>query len=159
MIPLLYKRHQIVTSKDNIYVIGGLRDVCVKEPVIPFVEMYSGETNSWALVTNQPAMHDVEIDSFGAVSIESGVLLAGGVEPNTNSCTSRVAYVEFNDGCSNVLQLATLLLARAGHCLVTSGERVYAIGGFRTPYTHGSPGGIQSVESYDIRKGWILIYI
>ena len=143
----------MVASNDHIFAIGGLRDVCIKGPVIPFAETFNGETNSWARVTHQPAIHDVAFDSFCAASIESGVLLVGGVDLRTNRCTSRVSCVQFNDGCSNVSQLSPLIFPRAGHCLVTSGERAFAIGGFQTPYTHGSPDGIRSVDSYDIRQG------
>ena len=139
--------------KNNIFAIGGLRDVCVKDPVIPFVEMFRGQTNSWDPVPHQPDVNDVEIDSFRAVSINSGVLLAGGVDPKTNSCISCVTSVELTDGSSNIVQLAPLLFPRAGNCLVRSGEHVYAIGGFQTPYTHNSPDGIRSVECYDIEKG------
>lgn len=144
-----------MASKNNLFAIGGLRDVCVKDPVIPFVERFRGGTNSWDPVPHQPAVHDVEVDSFCAVSTGSSVLLVGGVDPQTNSCSSSVSSVQLTDDSSNVVQLSSLLFPRAGHCLVTSGDHAYAIGGFQTPHTHDSPDGNRSVECYDIAKGQV----
>ena len=147
------KRHQMVAFKSDLFAIGGLRDVCVRDPVIPFVETFHGQTNAWDSVPYQPAVQDLEIDSFCAVSTGSGVLLVGGVDPKTNRCTSRVSSIELRDDSSTVIQLSSLLFPRAGHCLVTSAEKAYAIGGFQTLNTHDSPDGIRSVERYNMAKG------
>lgn len=144
----------MVTLEDKLFAIGGLRDVCVSDPVIPFVERFSGHTNSWDTVDYQPAVHDVELDSFCAVSTgRSSVLLVGGLDPKTNRCSSNVFSVELKDGSSSVMRLASLSLPRAGHCIVLSGDHVYAIGGFQTPYPHAIPDVIRSVECYDVTKG------
>ena len=145
----------MVTLKDKLFAIGGLRDVCVSDPVIPFVERFSGQSNSWDTVDYQPAVHDVELDSFCAVSTgRSSVLLVGGLDPKTNRCTSNVFSIELKDGSqSSVMPLASLFFPRAGHCLVLSGDHVYAIGGFQAPNSHVFPDVIRSVECYDITKG------
>lgn len=142
-----------MASKESLFVIGGLRDVCVRDPMIPFVEIFRGQTNSWDPVPHQPAVRDLEIDSFGAASAGSSILLVGGVESKTSSCTSCVCSVELRDDSSNVVKLTSLSLPRAEHCLVTSGKHAYAIGGFQTPNTRDSPSGIRSVERYDMAKG------
>ncbi|KAL9964182.1 hypothetical protein ACROYT_G027777 [Oculina patagonica] len=146
-------RLQMVTLEDKLFVIGGLRDVCVSDPVIPFVERFSGQSNLWDAVEYQPAVHDVELDSFCALSTgRSSVLLVGGLDPKTNRCTSNAFTVELKDGSSSVMPLASLSFPRAGHCLVLSGDHVYAIGGFQTPYPHAIPDAIRSVECYDATK-------
>lgn len=144
----------MVTLKDKLLAIGGLRDVCVKDPSIPFIERFSGNSNSWDAIDHQPAVHDVELDSFCAVSTgPSSVLLVGGLDPKNNTCTSNVSAVELKDEASSVGQRASLLFPRAGHCLVSSGDFVYAIGGFQTPNTLAIPEGMRTVECYDKTKG------
>ena len=152
-----------MTLEDKLFAIGGLRDVCARDPVIPFVERFSGQSNSWDAIEHQPAVHDVELDSFCAVTTgRSSVLLVGGLDPKTNRCTSDVSSVEFKDDSSSVVQLASLFVARAGHCLVLSGDRVYAIGGFQAPHTHVIQDAIRNVECYDMAKGksthWSAIF-
>lgn len=143
----------MVTSEEKLFAIGGLRDVCVRDSVKPFVEMFCGQTNSWVPVPHQLAVCDEEIDSFCAVSTGSNVLLVGGVDPKTNSCSSRVYSFELRDNSSSVASLSSMLCPRAGHCLVTSGDNAYAIGGFGIPYTPDSRDGMRSVECYDMAKG------
>lgn len=147
----------MVTLGDKLFAIGGLRDVCVRDPVIPFVERFSGQSNLWDAINYQPAMHDVELDSFCAVSTgPSSLLLVGGLDPKTDRCTSSVFCVELKDGSSSVAPLASLCFPRAGHCVVLLGHRVYAIGGFQAPLQHVIPDVIRSVETYDMAKGKIL---
>ena len=146
-------RHQVVVSDDNLLVIGGLRDVCVKEPISAFVEMFSGQTNVWVPVPQQPAVRDIEIDSFGAVSTGSRVLVVGGIDSKANKCTSSVYSIEFGEDTSRVVPLSSLLVPRAGHCLVTIGNCAYTIGGFQTPFTHTPPDGLEVVECYDLEGG------
>lgn len=145
----------MVTLKDKLFAIGGLRDVCVNDPVTPFVERFSGQSNSWHSVDYQPAMHDLELDSFCAVSVGcSSVLLVGGLDPKTNRCTSNVFSVELKESSSSVMPLASLSVPRAGHCLISSRDHVYAIGGFQTSYpAHVMEDVIPSVERYDVTKG------
>ena len=144
----------MVSLEDKLFAIGGLRDVCVSDPVIPFVERFNGQSNSWHSVDYQPAMHDLELDSFCAVSTgRSSVLLVGGLDPKTNRCTSNVFSVELKESSSRVMPLASLSVPRAGHCLVSSRDHVYAIGGFQTSYPHVVADVIPSVERYDVAKG------
>ena len=147
----------MVTLEDKLFAIGGLRDVCVKDPVIPFVERFSGQSNLWDSINYQPSMHDVELDSFCAVSTgPNSLLLVGGLDPKTDGCTSSVFRVELKDDSSSVASLASLCFPRAGHCVVLLGHRVYAIGGFQAPRQQVIPDLIPSVETYDIVKGKIL---
>ncbi|XP_068739435.1 uncharacterized protein [Montipora capricornis] len=151
-------RHQVVVCDDNLLVIGGLRDVCVKEPISAFVEMFSGQTNVWVPVPQQPAVRDIEIDSFGAVSTGSRVLVVGGIDSKANKCTSSVYSIEFGEDTSRVVPLSSLLVPRAGHCLVTIGDCAYTIGGFQTPFTHTPPDGLKVVECYDLEgDAWNVV--
>lgn len=143
-------RHQMLVLGGQLLVLGGLRDVCVKEPFTPFVEMFSRQTNSWDPVLHQPEVRDVEIDSFCAVSTGNKVLVVGGINSGVNNCTSCVYSIE---GSSRTALLSGLSVPRAGHCLVTSGERTYAIGGFQTPFTGTMPEGLRSVECYELEQG------
>ena len=147
----------MVTMEDKLFAIGGLRDVCVRDPAIPFVERFSGQSNLWDSINYQPSMHDVELDSFCAVSTgHSSLLLVGGLDPKADRCTSSVFSVEFKDGSSSIVSLASLCFPRAGHSVVLLGNKVYAIGGFQAPRQHVTPDMIRSVETYDIAKGKIL---
>ena len=151
---LISSRLQLVTSQDNMLAIGGLRDVCVKERAIPFIERFSGQSNSWDATDHQPVVHDFELDSFGAVSTGSTTfLLVGGLDPKTNRCTSHVSIFELKDGSWFVGQRKSLLFPRAGHCLVSSGDNVYAIGGFQVPNTFAIREGMRTVECYDSTRG------
>ncbi|PFX22730.1 Kelch-like protein 12 [Stylophora pistillata] len=152
-------RLQLVTLQDNIFAIGGLRDVCVKEPAIPFIERFSGQSNSWDATEHQPAVCDVELDSFCAVSTSSStVLLVGGLDPKTSRCTSQVSSFELKDKIWLIEQREPLLFARAGHCLVSSGDRVYALGGFQEPNTLAIREGMRTVECYDPAKdAWTCV--
>ena len=144
----------MVSVEDKLFTIGGLRDVCVRDPLVPFVERFRGQTNTWDAIDHQPAVQDVELDSFCAVSTGRGsVLMTGGLDPRTNKCTSKVCSVELQKVPSSVVQLTSLICPRAGHCQVLAGGYVYAIGGFQTPHTHFIPDVIRSVECYDIVKG------
>lgn len=150
----------MVSLEDKLFVIGGLRDVCVRDPLVPFVESFSGQNNTWNAIDHQPAVQDVELDSFGAVFTGRGsVLMAGGLDPKTNKCTSYVCSVELKDVLPSVVQLASLNCPRAGHCQVKAGDYVYAIGGFQTSHPHVISNVIQSVECYDMAKGKSTITI
>lgn len=144
----------MVSVENKLFTIGGLRDVCVRDPLVPFVERFSGQKNTWDAIDHQPAVQDVELDSFCAVFTGRGsVLMTGGLDPRTNKCTSHVCSVELKDVPSSVVQLTSLICPRAGHCQVLVGDYVYAIGGFQTPNTHVMSDVIRSVECYDIAKG------
>lgn len=146
-------RLQLVTLQDNILALGGLRDVCVKETAIPFIERFSGQSNSWDATEHQPAVCDVELDSFCAVSTSSNtVLLVGGLDPKTSRCTSQVSSFQLKDEFWLVEQREPLLFPRAGHCLVSYGDHVYALGGFQEPNTLAIREGMRTVECYDPAK-------
>ena len=147
-------RHQMLVFKGHLLVLGGLRDVCVKEPFTPFVEVFFRQTNSWDPVPQQPEVRDAEIDSFCAVSTGNRVLVVGGIDSRDNNCTSCVYSVE---GSSRTASLTALLVPRAGHSLVTSRERTYAIGGFQTPITRTMPEGLRSVECYELEQGLLNV--
>lgn len=150
----------MVSLEDKLFAIGGLRDVCVRDPLVPFVEGFSGKKNAWNAIDHQPAVPNVELDSFCAVSTgRGGVLLTGGLDPRTNKCTSQVCSVELKDVPPSVVQLTSLIYPRAGHCQVLAGGCVYAIGGFQTPHAHVISDVIRSVECYDIAKGKSTISI
>ena len=150
----------MVSLEDKLFAIGGLRDVCVRDPLVPFVEGFSSQKNTWNAIYHQPAVPNVELDSFCAVSTGLGsVLLTGGLDPRTNKCTSHVCSVELNDVPSHVVELASLIFPRAGHCQVLAGGCVYAIGGFQTPHAHITSDVIRSVECYDTAKGKSTISI
>ena len=153
-------RLQMVSLEDKLLAIGGLRDVCVRDPLVPFVESFSGQKNTWNVIDHQPAVPNVELDSFCAVFTGRGsVLLTGGLDPRTNRCTSNVCSVELKDAPSRVVQLTSLICPRAGHCQVLAGGCVYAIGGFQTPYAHITSDVISCVECYDTAKGKSAISI
>ena len=59
---------------------------------------------------------------------------------------------------SRIVPLSSLLVPRAGHCLVTIGKCAYTIGGFQTPFTH-TPDGLQVVECYDLQEGSLNVPI
>lgn len=76
---LLSFRLQMVSVENKLFTIGGLRDVCVRDPLVPFVERFSGQKNTWDAIDHQPAVQDVELDSFCVVFTGRGsVLMTGG---------------------------------------------------------------------------------
>ena len=144
----------MVSLEDKLFAIGGLRDVCVRDPFVPFVEGFSGQNNTWNAIDHQPSVQDLELDSFCAVFTgRSSVLMTGGLDPRTNECTSHVWSLELKDVPSSVIPLTSLICPRAGHCQVLAGDYMYAIGGFQTPHTHVISDVIRSVECYDIATG------
>ena len=144
----------MVSVEDKLFTIGGLRDVCVRGPLVPFVEVFSGQKNTWDAIDQQPTVQDVELDAFCAVCSGHGsVLMTGGLDPRTNKCTSHVCSIELKDVPSSVIQLTSLIWPRAGHCQVLAGDYMYAIGGFQTPHAPVISDVIRSVECYDIAKG------
>ena len=150
----------MVNLEDKLFAIGGLRDVCVRDPLVPFVESFSGRKNTWNnAIHNQPIVQDMELDSFCAVCTgRDSVLVTGGLDPRTNKCTSHVCSVELKHVSSSVVQLTSLICPRAGHCQVLAGGYVYAIGGFQTPDTHIISDVIQSVECYDMDRSKSIIH-
>ena len=150
----------MVSVKDKLFTIGGLRDVCVRDPLVPFVERFCGQNNTWDAIDHQPAVQDVELDSFCAVFTGRGnVLMTGGLDPRTKKCTSHACSVELINVPSSVIQLKSLICPRAGHCQVLAGAYVYAMGGFQSPHTHVISDVICSVERYDIAKGKLKMTI
>ena len=140
-------RLQMVSVEDKLFAIGGLRDVFVRDPFVPFVQGFSGQNNTWNAIDHQPSVQDVELDSFCAVFTgRSSVLMTGGLDPRTNKCTSHVCSIELKDIPSSMIQLTSLICPRAGHCQVLAGDYVYAFGGFQTPHTHVISDVIRSVE-------------
>ena len=149
----------MVNLEDKVFVIGGLRDVCVRDPLVPFVEGFSGRKNTWNAIDPQPAVQDVELDSFCAVNTgRNSVLMTGGLDPRTNKCTSHVCSVKLKDVPSSVVQLASMICPRASHCQVLADGYVYAIGGFQTPDTQVISDVIRSVECYDMDRGKSIMH-
>ena len=119
--------------------------------MIPFIERFDGRSSSWRAIRHRPfaiGNVNVEIDSFCGVWFGNKILLSGGLGPQSNRCTSRVIAVELKDESLSVEERASMAFPRAGHCMVTSSEHVYVIGGFQDNLDD-----TRSVERYDAAKG------
>lgn len=144
----------LVRAKEILYAVGGISEVVSPHGDPPFIEQYNPPMNSWKTVKMvQP--FSVDRDHYGTAFLSGCLLFTGGIDSVSEWAKREVIRVNIGNTSLTPTTLSSMLVPRAGHCVVTSEHFVYVIGGAQTQNIE-APLGMNTVERYNPRTGRLL---
>ena len=139
------------SSKNRLYVIGGVCRARNEEKILSTVEKYVPEENKWKVITN------LESGCFNpsAIYCNNALYVTGGIHDEEPVS----AVICLQEGSSNWTALPNMSVCRQGHSMAEFGGKLYVLGGYTSkPNSKGLVTDCNVNEIFDLKsKQWTVI--